>query len=844
MAAIFQLRRGSGSVSMVDGELYVNKGPDSLQYSVDEKIFTLVTLNEINSGSFSLTGDITASNAYFRNNVALGGTITIGDSTSDSVIFNADLSSSIIPDGNKIYDLGNDSKWYKTTYTETISASFISGAIAGIGNIEEFSASVDSRLDQLQLASASIQSFTASQQSKNETLAIYTASINADLEKIHQSTASLNLFSASEESKNETLAIYTGSINTKFTEVQSSTASLNTFSGSTLGRLSNLETKSASVDVSLIEIHTYTQSLKDAITVTGTGASSTTTIKGNLYVQGTQTTLDSTTIQLGDNIIELNGSGIANAGLLIKDSTSPNTLSGSLLWDTTLNYWKAGNAYLESKILLAGGDGVLSGSTDFNAFSTSVDLRIANVSSSLHDLSGSTYLVSSSLDSRVTNVSSSLYDLSGSTYSISASFDTQITNASSSLNELSGSTYSISSSFDIRITNNSSSLYELSGSSYNLSSSFDNKFTAVQSSTASLNTFSASVLSDLTSIHQTTSSLNLFSASINFFSASVFTDFSNSYDAVSESFDYRISILDPGNLSAAIDSLNLFTASTTIHLNNLESKSASVDISISSINSFTSSTNNRLNNLELTSASINAWSSSLTTTFATDAEVAAGYESQGRGIVSGSSQIVPLLPMGVVSGSIQILGGSGVWSSSVQMPAGVVSGSSQILGGSGIVSGSSQVISLLPTGVVSGSSQILGGTNIHSGSTGNYQFNSIGVNITPTGVAGEIVATGDITAFYSSDERLKENIIPIPNALEKVNQISGNTYDWKEGYDAVHSHRGNDVGVIAQEIEQILPQIVTNRDNGFKAVQYEKMIPLLIEAIKELSAKVDRLENK
>ena len=52
------------------------------------------------------------------------------------------------------------------------------------------------------------------------------------------------------------------------------------------------------------------------------------------------------------------------------------------------------------------------------------------------------------------------------------------------------------------------------------------------------------------------------------------------------------------------------------------------------------------------------------------------------------------------------------------------------------------------------------------------------------------------------------------------------------------------MGVIAQEIEEILPQIVTNRDNGFKAVQYEKIIPLLIEAVKELSAKVDRLENK
>jgi hypothetical protein len=65
-------------------------------------------------------------------------------------------------------------------------------------------------------------------------------------------------------------------------------------------------------------------------------------VTGNLYVQGTTTTIDSTTIQLGDNIIELNGSAAANGGLLVKDSTSPNTASGSLLWDSTNDFWKGG----------------------------------------------------------------------------------------------------------------------------------------------------------------------------------------------------------------------------------------------------------------------------------------------------------------------------------------------------------------------------------------------------------------------------------------------------------------------------------------------------------------------
>jgi hypothetical protein len=128
--------------------------------------------------------------------------------------------------------------------------------------------------------------------------------------------------------------------------------------------------------------------------------------------------------------------------------------------------------------------------------------------------------------------------------------------------------------------------------------------------------------------------------------------------------------------------------------------------------------------------------------------------------------------------------------------------------------------------------------------TGNsYQVNSFGVGTAPSSTAGEIRATNDITAFYSSDERLKENILPIPNALEKVLHISGNTFDWKYGFNEIHSHSGTDVGVIAQEIEKILPQVVTTRENGYKAVQYEKIIALLIEAVKDLKNEIDELKN-
>jgi hypothetical protein len=107
-------------------------------------------------------------------------------------------------------------------------------------------------------------------------------------------------------------------------------------------------------------------------------------------------------------------------------------------------------------------------------------------------------------------------------------------------------------------------------------------------------------------------------------------------------------------------------------------------------------------------------------------------------------------------------------------------------------------------------------------------------------IGNALNVVGDITAFYSSDRRLKDNINPISNALDKVISISGNTFTWNDN----SSHSGEDVGVIAQEIESILPQVVKTRDDGYKAVQYEKLVPLLVEAIKDLNNKIDSINNQ
>jgi hypothetical protein len=106
-----------------------------------------------------------------------------------------------------------------------------------------------------------------------------------------------------------------------------------------------------------------------------------------------------------------------------------------------------------------------------------------------------------------------------------------------------------------------------------------------------------------------------------------------------------------------------------------------------------------------------------------------------------------------------------------------------------------------------------------------------------------VSATGDIVAYASSDERLKDNIEVISNPIEKVQQLKGVTWDWNDKADELQQSLPN-VGVIAQDVEKVLPQLVKDRDNGFKGVDYAKIVGLLIEAIKDQQTQIDELKSK
>lgn len=104
-------------------------------------------------------------------------------------------------------------------------------------------------------------------------------------------------------------------------------------------------------------------------------------------------------------------------------------------------------------------------------------------------------------------------------------------------------------------------------------------------------------------------------------------------------------------------------------------------------------------------------------------------------------------------------------------------------------------------------------------------------------VIGNIIATGNVTAY--SDISLKDNITSIPDALDKVLQIRGVTYNRNDIED-----NPRHTGVIAQEVEKVLPEVISENEDGIKSVAYGNMVGLLVEAIKELKAEIEELKGK
>ena len=204
----------------------------------------------------------------------------------------------------------------------------------------------------------------------------------------------------------------------------------------------------------------------------------------------------------------------------------------------------------------------------------------------------------------------------------------------------------------------------------------------------------------------------------------------------------------------------------------------------------------------------------------------------GSALAAGSINLSALTASGTASSSTY-LRGDGSWAT----PSG---------SGSGTVTS----VSVTSANGVSGSVANSTTTPAITLTLGAITPSSIGVGTAASGTTGEIRATNNVTAYYASDARLKENVKNIENPVEKVMQLNGVAYDWSENYVKAHGGedgffvRKHDIGLIAQEVQAVLPEIVVSREDGYLALKYDRVVALLVEVVKNQEVRIKELESK
>ena len=322
----------------------------------------------------------------------------------------------------------NETGDYKTLVTENGVPTWKEGILSGSISFDSYSSSIDDelgvrdlRLDSLELESGSVKTtlgglntYTSSTDGRLDSIESKTGSflVSNDLSTIEGKIGSLETTSGSHDGRLDSLETESGSVRTTLNTYTSSNDgrvdSIESQTGSYLidsdlstleGQVGSLETESGSVRSTL---NTYTSSndsrveelvdFKDdtetAIELTGSNV----TIKGNLLVKGTETRVNSTTVEVSDNVISLNGSGAANGGIEVRDVTSPGILSGSLIWDGTDNKWKAGVKGSEDGIVLVG---------DLNSFTSSNDDRLDRIELSTSSLNSFTSSINTTIKTKL-----------------------------------------------------------------------------------------------------------------------------------------------------------------------------------------------------------------------------------------------------------------------------------------------------------------------------------------------------------------------------------------------------------------------------------------------------------
>ena len=887
-----KFRRGTTaqkSGSLAFGEPFVNTDLQTLQIGLDAGDVELVSKDDFNT----FTSSVDSGAQTVRINQLAAATASINEFTASQLTKDSTLatvtSSLLIETAN--LETFTASALLRLVNIESTTASINSLNTAQNGrltNLESTTSSINSlnttqtsRLDQLSTFTASngntsLNSYTASNDTTNTTqnsrltnIETFTGSAISRLDQLSTDSGSQNTRITVLENKATTLQTYTASVEGRFSTLATYTGSNDTTNTTQNSRLDQLSTFTASNGNTSLNSYTSSNDSKWSTLGTLSGSFARTnstnifngnqTITGSLFisqdliVQGSSSiqNISSSTLVIGTNLITLNtfNPGARFAGISVIDSGSSPITSGSFLYDSVQDefvFVHRGNGINStSSVVLMGPETIDNLGNEI--YLTNNRLPKGGGREHLNDSNinddGTTVSVNSN-----TRITGSLIVTNGVIGSINAT--NGVVSGSAQITPLLP-TGVVSGSSQVNFT-------QLAGISANIISA------STDSSTVDFTINGGSITANLIGgVVSGSSQVVGILTSLNSYTAS--------NDTTNNTQNSRLSQLetDSGSQNTRISVLE--TKATT-----LASVTSSLLIETANLETFSASALIRLSNIETTT-------SSLATTYE-------GRASGAKTLFSGSSQVnytqLSGISANIISASADsstvdftITGGS----ITANLIGGVVSGSSQITAASTtgfatavktqldtntVVSGSGQINVASTTGDIalgtrtSGNyvATITAGTGVSStgATTGegiahtisigqavatsdNVRFNSLGIGMAATGTAGRIDASGDIVAFSTSDRNFKENITPIENPLDKIRKISGNTYDWKEELKDVHGFEGNDVGVIAQEIEEVLPQLVTTRENGYKAVKYDKLVALLIEGIKEQQLQIEQL---
>jgi hypothetical protein len=384
------------------------------------------------TGTISGSALYLSGNANIDGNIVLGGNITIGDANTDTIALGGEFTSNLVPDVDGTYDLGTTAKRWQHVYAD---AATITGdldasdvTIDAWGSVSASLQSIQAGANALTLQDVTENGATTDQTvtvdnlivtniaaGTDNTVVILNSSNQLETDEIDSRVWGTTLVGTSDTPADNQLAIFTdantvegsadvtydGTTFTVTADIDANDVTIDDW-GSVSASLASIESNAAAAglqevtdinsattnDITVRNIQIGVDAADEISTSTGNlildSAGGTVQVDdnlvvvGNLEVQGTTTTVDSTTIQLGDNIIELNGSGAVNGGLLVTDVTAPNTASGSLLWDSTNDYWKGGALGSEKEFARFNTDPTSNAVTKVNASGLLVDSNISD----------------------------------------------------------------------------------------------------------------------------------------------------------------------------------------------------------------------------------------------------------------------------------------------------------------------------------------------------------------------------------------------------------------------------------------------------------------------------------